>query len=299
MKRMLTAAGLVLALAGGGCAADAEAATTVPAGTTAVDGVRFDQKIHDMLPQDVRDRGSIRFVTDASYAPMEQFAADGRTIIGFEPDMADALGAVLGIKIEMVTGEFQTALDRVADGTYDGVLSAMTDTPEREKKADYLNYFSAGTSILVQRGNPRGVAELSQLCGQTVAAEKGTVQADLLHRSQVGCGTKPMIINEYKTNADALLQLRTGRAVAVLNDYPAAAHLAADSRTGAYFQLASAAQYEPGLFGIPFAKKNTQLRDAVRAALEQLIATGAYGDLLQRWGLGSGAVAATTVNGRP
>jgi polar amino acid transport system substrate-binding protein len=298
MKRVLVAVGTVLALAAGGCSTDAEAAEP-PGGTTAVDGVKFDQTIHDMLPQDVRDRGSIRFVTDASYAPMEQFAADGRTIIGFEPDLADALGSVLGIKIEMVAGEFQTAIDRVADGTYDGVLSAVTDTTERQKKADFLDYFSAGTSIIVQRGNPRGVAELTQLCGQVVAIEKGTVQADLLHRSQAGCGSRPMTINEYKTNADALLQVRTGRAVAVLNDYPAAAHLAEDSRTGAYFQLASAAQYEPGLFGIPFAKKNTQLRDAVRAALDQLISTGAYGDLLQRWGLGSGAVTRAMVNGTP
>ena len=297
MKRILIAAGAVLALAAGGCSADAEAATTAQTGSTAVDGVRFDQKLHDMLPPGVRDRGSIRLVTDASYAPMEQFAADGRTIVGFEPDLADALGSVLGIKVEMVAGDFQTALDRVADGTYDGVMSAMNDTPERQKKADFVNYFSAGTSIIVQKGNPKGIAELTQLCGQVVATEKGTLQAELLERSQPVCGTRPMTINRYNTNADALLQLRTGRAAAVLNDYPAAAHLASDSRTRAYFQLASAAQYEPGLFGIPFAKGNTQLRDAVRAALDQLITTGAYGDLLQRWGLGSGAVASATING--
>lgn len=296
MKLALLAAGLVLTLAAAGCGGDADG--TAAAGVeTALDGVQFDQQIHNMLPPDVQARGAIRFVTDASYAPMEQFAADGRTIVGFEPDLAVALGSVLGIKIEMVAGDFQTSLDRVADGTYDGVLSAMTDTADRRKNVDFVDYFSAGTSILVQRGNPKAVGKLADLCGQIVATEKGTTQAELLERSQGSCGKRPMTINQYKTNADALLQLRTGRAVAVLNDFPAAAHLATDDRTGAYFQLASREQYEPGLFGVPFAKNRTQLRDAFRAALERVISSGAYADLLDRWGLTSGAVRTVTING--
>jgi polar amino acid transport system substrate-binding protein len=294
MRNMLIAAGVVMTLAAAGCGSDAK---ETAAGASAVDAVQANPTLHGQLPPAIRARGTIRFVTDASYAPMEQFAADGRTIIGFEPDLADAVGKILGVKVEMVTGDFQTSLDKVADGTYDGVMSAMTDTEDREKKADFVDYFSAGTSIIVQRGNPGGVADLAGLCGKPVAIEKGTVQADLLHRSQSACGDRPIQINEYKTNADALLQLRTGRAVAVLNDYPAAAHLADDSRTSAYFQLASAAQYEPGLIGIPFAKDQTGLRDAVRSAIQQLIDSGAYADLLVRWKLRSGEVKSATLNG--
>jgi polar amino acid transport system substrate-binding protein len=130
-----------------------------------------------------------------------------------------------------------------------------------------------------------------------VAIEQGTTQADLLHRSQSGCGSTPIKIKEYKTNGDALLQLRTGRAAAVLNDFPSATYLASDSRTSNYYQLASAAQYEPGMIGIPFAKGNKQLRDAVKAALDKIIASGVYGDLLTRWGLSAGAVKGAVVNG--
>lgn len=289
MKKMLVA---VLALATlTGCAGKDQKSEA--SGTNAV---KLDQRLHDSLPQAVRDRGYIRFVTDASYAPMESFAPDGRTIVGFEPDLADAIGQILGIKVQIVTGPFQTALDRVVDGTYEGVLSAMTDTVEREKKADFVDYFAAGTSIIVQRGNPHGIKDLPNLCGNVVAIEKGTIQADLLHRSQKGCGARPMKINEYKTNADALLQLRTGRAVAVLNDFPPASYLTTDSRTSNYYELASETQYEPGLIGIPFAKGNSQLRDAVKGALDQLIASGAYADLLQRWSLGHGAVKTASIN---
>ena len=293
MKRAFGAAVVALALATAGCASTT---TTTKDASPSSDGVRYDAALHAKLPSAVRERGEIRLVTDPSYAPMEQFAADGQTIIGFEPDLASALGSVLGIKVTMVHGDFDSALDDVGKGVYDGVLSSMNDTPEREKKADFLDYFQAGTSIIVQRGNPRGITDLKDLCGLVVATELGTVQDDLLHRSQRGCGHDKMIIKEYKSNDDALLELRTGRALAVLNDFPPAAYLAGDVKTRAYYQLASTVQYEPGLFGIALAKTNGGLRDALRQALDRLIRSGAYSELLQRWNLLAGALAASSVN---
>ncbi|GAA2884262.1 hypothetical protein Acy02nite_17410 [Actinoplanes cyaneus] len=294
-RRVVTVAGVLAVLAAGGCAESA-AESTASAGLDLTGAVTVDESLHAMLPQSARDRGFVRLVTDASYAPMEHFAADGRTIIGFEPDLAAALGAVLGIRVEMVFGDFATALDEVAKGTYDGVFSSMTDTARREKQADFVNYFTTGSAILVQRGNPRRITDLAGLCGQRVAVEAGTVQEDMLRRGQEQCGARPMTLDVGRTGADALLRLRTGRAVALLLDYPPAVALVTDSLTDAYYQLASEQQYEPGLYGIAVAKDNPALRDALQAALTRLISTGTYGELLQRWKLTSGAVTEATIN---
>lgn len=283
---------LVVALSATGCGNASTGGATTKTDST----VHVDQQLHDRLPAAIRQSGVIRLATDPSYAPMESYARDGRTIVGFEPDLAAALGSVLGVRSEMVAADFGAALDGARSGTYDGVLSAMTDTAEREKKADFVNYFAAGTSIVVQRGNPHGIADLKDLCGQVVAVETATVQVDLLRRAQSRCRTRRIDVHTYKTNADALLQLRTGRAVAVLNDTPPAAHLITDQQTKANYQLASKVQYEPGLYGIAVAKGNTALRNALRDALERLIRSGKYAELLQRWGLTTGAVRASTVN---
>ncbi|MEV0896522.1 ABC transporter substrate-binding protein [Actinoplanes sp. NPDC049802] len=294
LRRTIAATGVALLLAAGGCT---RAESTVQAGALDVTGtVMMDQELHDRLPEVIRAKGFIRFVTDASYAPMEYFAADGRTIIGFEPDLAAALGEVLGIKVEMVVGAFSTALDEVSAGAYDGVFSSMTDTKERQQKADFVDYFSTGTSILVQRGNVKGIAELDDLCGHSVATEKGTYQEQMLQRVRKECGAEGMRIHSRGTNADALVELRTGRVSAVLQDYPPASFLATDERTSAFFQLASDHQYETGLFGIAVAKDNTALRDCLHAALGRLIASGTYADLLARWELSASAVTEATVN---
>jgi polar amino acid transport system substrate-binding protein len=176
-------------------------------------------------------------------------------------------------------------------------MSAMTDTAEREQQADFVTYFRAGTSIVVQRGNPHGVHDLSGLCGQVVAVEAGTVQVDLLARSQAGCAGRTIDVRTFPTNDDALLELRTGRATAVLTDYPPAVFVTTDQRTQTAFQLVSDVQYEPGLYGIAVAKDRTELRDVLVDALDELVREGVYQQVLDRWDVGHGAVDSVTVNG--
>jgi polar amino acid transport system substrate-binding protein len=125
----------------------------------------------------------------------------------------------------------------------------------------------------------------------------GTTQVDLLQRTQKSCdGGKRIKVRTYGENANALVQLRTGRADAVLTDYPPAVHVSTDQRTSAHYQLAVTTQYEPSPYGIAVAKDQPKLRDVLRDALQQVMHSGEYADILQRWGVPSGALKAATIN---
>ncbi len=285
----LCALGLVAVTSAGCAGTDADAAGGAQAA--------YDVTLHRQLPAAIRARGVLRVETDASYAPAESFAPDGHSIVGFDADLADALGHVLGVKITLANADFSKLLDRVAAGRSDVVMSALTDTPQRERDADFINYFSAGTSIVVKRGNAHGITDLMGLCGRTVAVEKDTTQVDLLARSSKQCPPgRPMNVKSFDTNDDALVQLRTGQAQAVLNDYPPAVALTTDPTTRAEYQLASTTQYEPGLYGIAVAKGAPALRDAIEAALNRLIRSGEYAEILRRWEVREGAVSTASVN---
>jgi len=292
-RPLLLAGGLVIAMAATILAGCGGSTSSVP---TAAQTARFDQKLHEMLPVSVRNRGVLRVGTDASYAPMSAFGPDGLTIIGMEPDLGVQIGRILGVRLEFGNASFTTLLGRVAGGDLDLAISAITDTPERARSVDFVNYFKTGTSIVVQRGNPAGVTELNDLCDKAVAVEKGTVQEDLLKRAQTNCDSKRILVKTYPTNSDALVRLRTGRAVAVLLDFPPAVFLVNDPRTRSQYQLASTQQYEPGPYGIAVAKDQPGLRDAVRGALEQLLRNGVYTDVLARWHVQDSAVHQITIN---
>lgn len=266
------------------------------AGSTPTHTSQLDPKLHALLPKSVQDRGVLSVGTDASYAPMSSFGPDGRSIIGMEPDLGVEIGRVLGVRLQFAPIDFDKLLAEVGRGDLDLAMSAMTDTPERATLADFVNYFTAGTAIVVQRGNPAGVTELNDLCGKAVAVEDATTQVDLLARTQKNCSAAPIIVKTYPTNSDALLQLRTGRVAAVLNDLPPAVFLVNDIRTKSQYQFASTEQYEPGLYGIVVAKSQPGLRDAIRGALKELLSSGVYADVLARWHVQSGAVPQITVN---
>jgi polar amino acid transport system substrate-binding protein len=288
------ALGLVLAVVttlSAGCDGSTTNATSSPARQG-----HLDQTLHDRLPPSVKALGVLRVGTDASYAPMESFAPDGRTIIGIEPDLALEIGRVLGVRLQFVNTTFTTLRAEVTNGSLDLAMSAMTDTPDRARTVDFVDYFSAGTSILVQRGNPSGVTDLTDLCGKVAAVESGTTQVDLLARTQKNCGDRPIIVKSYPTNSDALVQLRTGRVAAALSDFPTAAFFVNDPRTRSNYQLASTTQFEPGLYGVAVAKGQPGLREAVQGAFEELLRSGVYSDVMARWGVRDGAVHRISVN---
>jgi polar amino acid transport system substrate-binding protein len=257
---------------------------------------KFDQGLHDKLPQAIKDARTVRIAADASYAPMSFFAPGGRTIIGVEPDLATEMGKVLGVKFEFVNTDFTKVIPQVKGGQTDIGISAMSDTPEREQKVDFVNYFSAGTSIIVQSGNPSGVTDIKSLCGKRVAAEGGTTQEDLLSRAQPGCGSERMRFLPVPTYSDALVQLRTGRVAAVLADFPPARYLTTQPRTRSHYQLASTAQYEPSLFGIAISKQEPGIRDALQGALETLVRDGTYAEVLRKWDVTDSGISEITIN---
>jgi polar amino acid transport system substrate-binding protein len=291
LRRAVAGAALLgLGLLSAGCGGAATGASSRTPST------RLDPALHDLLPKSVRERGVLRVGTDASYAPMSSFGADGRTIQGVEPDLGAQIGQVLGVKVRFVVHDFTRLLPDLRAGNLDLVMSAMTDTTQRARTVDFVDYFSAGTAILVQRGNPDGVTDIEDLCGKVVAVERGTTQVDLLARAQGNCAGPRIDVRAFPTNSDALLRLRTGRAAAVLNDLPPAAFLVNDPRTRAHYQLASTAQYEPGLYGIAVPKGRSGLREAVKGALEELLDSHAYARVLGRWGVRGGAVDRVSVN---
>ena len=288
---IVAAAALLALLIASGCGSD-RTHTDGPAASAAT----FDQALHDRLPAGILTRGSVRVGGGDPYPPASFFAPDGRTIVGFEPDLAAAMGRVLGVRFEWVNVDFSDLLPQLNSHKIDIAMASMTDNAEREKHADFVNYFQAGTSIVVQRGNPHGISTLKDLCGKVVAVEEETTQVDLLQRTQKGCAGKRIDIRTYGDNANALVQLRTGRAVAVLSDYPPAVHVSTDQRTSAHYQLAASTQYEPSPYGIAVAKDQTELRNVVRDALERVMRSGDYADVLQRWGVPSGALDSATIN---
>jgi polar amino acid transport system substrate-binding protein len=244
----------------------------------------------------------LRVGSDIEYAPIEFYQENGQEPQGLDVDLANALGAKLGMTVTFVNDtDFAGIIGALRAGRFDVVMSAMNDTAERRGEGvDFVDYFRAGSSILVQKGNPRSVKGLDDLCGATVAVQKGTTQdTDILTAQESKCRTagRPVTVLRFEKDIDALQQVKNGRAVADLEDFPVAAYNAATSGGGNDFDVVPTQVGDVGVYGIAVPADNAALRDRLRDALRAAIDDGTYDRILARWNISAGALKTAAVNG--
>ncbi len=88
------------------------------------------------LPEKIKSAGKIVIGTDASYAPNEFLAADGKTIQGMDVDLFNAVAAKFGVKTEWQPADFASIITGVQGKKYDIGISSFTINDERKQQVD-------------------------------------------------------------------------------------------------------------------------------------------------------------------
>lgn len=232
--------------------------------------------------------------------PFISYASDGTTLQGLVVDLAAAMSKHLTRPISFTPIAFEGLIPALQAGRIDVTFTLMNDTPEREKLLDFVDFFRLSTMLLVQKGNPQGVAGIESLCGKIVSTVRGSTQVQLIEEQDARCTTehKAQIQNlQYAQPADARLQLQNGRVAAFLGNSPVLIYLAKTAGGGTIFDVVPGKEYQPVPLGIGVAKSNTALRDEIQKALAATIADGSYKKILEKYGVANGAVSEAAING--
>lgn len=307
MKRnhILLIALLVLALVVipmvAGCGGEEETTTTAaPETTTTAAGAAYDiNTIVAGIKQDtsivVPDKykgGVVKVGSDAPYPPWEMFVGETDQFTGFDYDLAQAMGAKLGVKFEFVKTMFDSIIIGIQAGNLDVAMSGMYDKPSRQEEVDFVDYAQDGTAMLVLKGNPEGITSFADLAGRNVGCEKGTTQAEALAslNEQLKAEGKPeMTISEFPDQPAALLAVQSGKIVCDLTDSSTAGYVAVTTDDGATFEVVmdpgAPAGWETKPDGIGLSKDNTGLRDAIQKALQALMDDGTYKIIIDHYGI--------------
>jgi polar amino acid transport system substrate-binding protein len=284
-----------------GCGTATTTTTNAPATTTTaaagwdintlLAGVKADPALTALLPTAMQTAG-IKVASDIPYPPWEMFVGDTKQATGFDYDLSQALAAKLGVKAEFVETKFDSCILSVQSKKNDIIMSDMYDQVGRRTNVDFVDYAFDGTSVLVLKGNPKGIVGLDTLSGLAVGCEKGTSQAVLLEdtNTQLKAGGKAEItIMQYPDQPSALLAVQSGKVVGDLTDHSTAAYVAQTQGGGGVFEVvadpAAPTGYEGQPVGIGVLKENTQLRDALQKALQALIDDGTYKKIIDHYGL--------------
>jgi polar amino acid transport system substrate-binding protein len=260
------------------------------------------------LPPAIQSAREIRVGSDVSYAPVEfydAFAPDvldrpvgdpEPQVLGIDPDLATELGRKLGVRFTFQNVAFDKLIPALRANRFDVIMSAMTATPERARQISFLQYFQAGTSILIAKGNPKRIRSLADLCGRTVTMQTGTTQEALVAAEQAPCGARRIRARSLASGTQGILEVKYGRADAALTDFPVAAYNAKVSGNGNDLQVVSR-QIDPGPYGIGVRKQDVQLRTVLQQALRAILQDGSYDRVLAKWDVTDGALRTAAVAG--
>jgi polar amino acid transport system substrate-binding protein len=230
----------------------------------------------------------IRMAMDASYPP-DEFIQNGH-IVGFDADLGQALGQVLGVKVTMVDATFDTIIPGIQDGKFDVGNSSFTDTKAREGEVEFIDYYRAGEGFYEKANSTHTFNGLKALCGHSVAVETGTTeQADALTQSK-SCH---VTVLPYADQNQANLAVSDGRADLGFVDSQVAAYIV--HLSNGQFKL-TGTPFETAPYGFIVAK-NSGLAAPLLAAVKTLIADGKYKKILDKWGVQQGAVSTAHTNG--
>ncbi len=239
---------------------------------------------------DLKVPGVLTVGSDTTYAPQEYIDTATNKAVGFDVDLITAVAKNMGLQVNVVTTKFDTIIDDLANKRFDVVISAVSVTPDRQKKVDFVPYFNAGESLLVQAGNPKNIKGLSDLCGQSVGVQTGTIEQADLQTASNACKTagKPEIKMVVLQDQTAVVQLLANqRVVATYQDSPVTDYY--NKLHPGQFAVGGSV-INAGLEGIVIRKNDAPMFNAVKAAFDKLKADGTYSQLIQKWGLTNEAI---------
>src|SRR5262245_59993007 len=265
--------------------------------TAASFSVSEDPAISGQVPPDIKNTGQLTVAADASYPPDEFIAEDGTTVIGMDADLAKAIAQLMGLEAVVSNQTFESIIPGIFAGKYNLGMSSFTDSKKREGTVDFVTYAEAGESFFVNADGGPEINSIDDICGITVAAEKGTTEADDATAQSKKCtdAGKPAVqVSVFPDQAGANVALSSGRADAGFADTPVADY--AVKQSDGKWKLSPAPSIANAPYGLAMAK-DSGLQQPVLAAVKKLMDDGTYDKIFDYWGLQSDKIDNPTING--
>lgn len=238
--------------------------------------------------------GVLRVGTDATIGLPWTSLAEGQTEIeGLDPDIARAVAEELGVEVEFVNVGFDTLIPGLDSERIDMIASAMLDTEVRREQIDFVDYLVTGSGMLVRAQGAPDVNVLADLCGLPVAVLRGSAEeAAAQETNENDCSDDPIDVQVFPSFSNATTALQSGRVEVALGDPAQWAYLA-NAQPDVFKAVGEV--FNAGNVGLGV-RKDTGAAQTVRDALQAVIDSGRYEEILSKYGLNDNAVEEATIN---
>lgn len=271
---LMTAAALVLSLAACGSTASSAASSEAVSSDAASSETASSEAASETETAELStvEPGKLIMSTNAAFPPYEM-TTDSGEYEGIDIETAQAIADKLGLELQIDDMDFDAALLAVQQGKSDMVMAGVTVTDERQNVMDFTDSYATGIqSIIVKEDSD--IASVDDLAGKKIGTQRGTT--GYLYCSD-DFGDENVVA--YDDGLTAVQMLNNGQVdCVVIDNAPAKEFIAANPG----LKLLDTAYVEES-YAIGIGKGNTELKDAINTALEELKADGTLQAIVDKY----------------
>ncbi len=223
-------------------------------------------------------RGYLRWGADAEGGAPYVFLDpnDPKTMVGFEVDIAKALGEELKLEVRFQQRAWEALFNDVLRGDIDLAMNGCEATEERRKQVDFTRPYYLFSEQLVVRTTDDKIRSLKDLAGRPA----GTLGDTLAERMLLKAGAE---VRAYTGQVEPYEELKFGRVDAVLLDLPIVKRFVTPELRPELRWVGP--PIGRGEYAIAIHPEQDALRAEVDRAMGALIHDGRLAKILRRWDL--------------
>ncbi len=284
-----------LALVG---AALASVVLPISAGAQEAAKLEMVKDLHDRLPEEIKAAGKMTSVNNGSFPPYE--IVTGTEMTGASADLTDALGQVLGVKIDHATvGGLPALLAGVNSNRYQFAFGPIGDFKSREEANDFVDWVQEFVVFAVQKGNPKGITSLDTACGNTIAVMAGGSAERVIQAQAEKCkadGKDAIVVQSYTDQPASILAVRSKRADAFFSSQAPLTYFV--SQANGQLELTGVGEKNgfDNLYQGAVVPKGSPLGPVLLDGIKILMENGTYAEIMKKWGLENNMLESPGIN---
>ena len=211
------------------------------------------------------------------YAPMNYTDENGE-FVGFDTELAKMVCEKLGVEPVFQEIDWGTKEVELAGKSIDCIWNGMTLNEEREANMNCTQPYVKNAQVVVVKAGT-DYTDTATLAGQTVVAEIGSAGEEQV-LTDAGLAQADYIGKSVQT--DCLMEVKAGTAAAAVLDMTLAKAMIGEGTD--YEDLVIVDELAVENYGVAF-RKGSDMRDAVNAVFDELVADGSMGALADKYNL--------------
>ena len=226
----------------------------------------------------IENNGELVVGLDDTFAPMG-FRDENNELVGFDIDLANAVGEQLGVKITFRPIDWNAKEMELESKNVDCLWNGMSATEERQEKMSLTNKYLNNRIVVMSLGSDVNITSAEDLANYSIGTQVDSAALEVMQASD-NWDAFAENVNEFPTYDEALMALQGKRVDVIVVDEVLGEYK--NAQLGGTLFVCDF-DFGDDFYAIGCRKGETDVADKINEAIKALIDNGKAAEISEKW----------------